>query len=252
MRYKFTGKERDAESGLDYFGARYYGSSMGRWMSPDWSAVPVGVPYASLNDPQSLNLYAYVGNNPLSHRDSDGHHQECAPDTFDGKTNTLTAGACHEVPDWWQFQGARRFLGRHKTAVKVVSNVTIGVTAISGVFDAGASELAIPEEIALEEALLEGGELAAEGVGESAAGAANSAEHILGEKNLAKHGLEGVLEASGGKAQAYQALQKATSEATQGMSGQFEKVVQVAGQSVTVTGKIVDGVARIGTAFIPK
>ena len=32
--YKFTGKERDAESGLDYFGARYYASNMGRWMSP--------------------------------------------------------------------------------------------------------------------------------------------------------------------------------------------------------------------------
>jgi RHS repeat-associated protein len=34
----FSGKERDAESGLDYFGARYYASGMGRWMSPDWSA----------------------------------------------------------------------------------------------------------------------------------------------------------------------------------------------------------------------
>jgi RHS repeat-associated protein len=35
--HHFTGKERDAESGNDYFGARYYASSMGRWMSPDWS-----------------------------------------------------------------------------------------------------------------------------------------------------------------------------------------------------------------------
>ena len=34
----FTGKERDTESGNDYFGARYYASNMGRWMSPDWSA----------------------------------------------------------------------------------------------------------------------------------------------------------------------------------------------------------------------
>ena len=33
-----TGKERDTESGNDYFGARYYASSMGRFMSPDWSA----------------------------------------------------------------------------------------------------------------------------------------------------------------------------------------------------------------------
>ena len=35
MRFKFTGKERDTESGLDYFGSTYYGSSMGRFMSPD-------------------------------------------------------------------------------------------------------------------------------------------------------------------------------------------------------------------------
>jgi RHS repeat-associated protein len=108
--HKFTGKERDAESGLDYFGARYYGSSMGRFMSPDWNARAVPVPYASLGNPQSLNLYAYVGNNPLSHRDVDGHHQECAPDTSrtekDGST-TVIAGACHEVADhWWQIPSA--------------------------------------------------------------------------------------------------------------------------------------------------
>jgi len=69
----FTGKERDAESGNDYFGARYYGSSMGRFLSPDWSNTPEAVPYADLTNPQSLNLYSYVDNNPLSRRDLDGH-----------------------------------------------------------------------------------------------------------------------------------------------------------------------------------
>jgi RHS repeat-associated protein len=68
----FTGKERDQESGNDYFGARYYGSSMGRFMSPDWSAKIEPVPYSKLDDPQSLNLYAYVRNNPLSRTDPDG------------------------------------------------------------------------------------------------------------------------------------------------------------------------------------
>jgi RHS repeat-associated protein len=68
-----TGKERDAESGNDYFGARYYASSMGRWMSPDWSAQEEPVPYAQLDDPQSLNLYSYVQNNPLWKPDADGH-----------------------------------------------------------------------------------------------------------------------------------------------------------------------------------
>jgi RHS repeat-associated protein len=69
----FTGKERDTESGNDYFGARYYDSSMGRFMSPDWSAPAEAVPYADLHDPQSLNLYSYVKNNPLSKSDPDGH-----------------------------------------------------------------------------------------------------------------------------------------------------------------------------------
>ena len=71
--YKFTGKERDTESGLDYFGARYYGSSIGRFMSPDWSAKREAVPYAKLANPQSLNLYAYMNNNPLLGIDPDGH-----------------------------------------------------------------------------------------------------------------------------------------------------------------------------------
>ena len=72
-RYKFTGKERDTESGLDYFGARYYSSSAGRFMSPDWASKPEAVPYSSLDNPQSLNLYSYVNNNPLGKVDADGH-----------------------------------------------------------------------------------------------------------------------------------------------------------------------------------
>src|ERR1035437_4124747 len=68
-----TGKERDTESGNDYFGARYYSSAMGRFMSPDWSAKEEPVPYAKLDNPQSLNLYAYVLNNPLDKTDPDGH-----------------------------------------------------------------------------------------------------------------------------------------------------------------------------------
>ncbi len=76
VRSRCTGKERDAESGNDYFGARYYASSMGRFMSPDWSAKVMPVPYAKLGDPQTLNLYAYVGNNPLSRTDPTGHYDD--------------------------------------------------------------------------------------------------------------------------------------------------------------------------------
>jgi len=77
----FTGKPRDLESGNDYFGARYYSSPTGRFLSPDWSSDPDAVPYADLEDPQTLNLYGYVRNNPLSKTDPDGHfmlvQQDC-------------------------------------------------------------------------------------------------------------------------------------------------------------------------------
>ena len=71
---KFTGKYRDNETQLDYFGARYYANISGRWMSPDWAAKPVTVPYADFGDPQSLNLYAYVRNSPVIRVDADGHN----------------------------------------------------------------------------------------------------------------------------------------------------------------------------------
>jgi len=65
--HHFTGKERDTESGNDYFGARYYASTMGRWLSPD----PVIVS-PELNNPQSWNKYSYAFNRPLSLTDPDG------------------------------------------------------------------------------------------------------------------------------------------------------------------------------------
>ncbi len=71
--YKFTGKKRDIETGLDYFGARYYSNGLGRWVSADWSATPVPVPYADFGDPQSLNLYSYVRGLPTTRIDADGH-----------------------------------------------------------------------------------------------------------------------------------------------------------------------------------
>ncbi len=69
----FTGKMRDAETGLDDFPARYYSSGQGRWYSPDWASAQVPVPYADLHNPQSLNLYDYVGSDPTNHADADGH-----------------------------------------------------------------------------------------------------------------------------------------------------------------------------------
>ena len=80
---KFTGKERDAETGLDYFGARYYGGAQGRFTSPDEVFADQHV-----RDPQSWNMYAYVGNNPLRFTDSTGRCK-------DGKDEK--GDACFEI-----------------------------------------------------------------------------------------------------------------------------------------------------------
>jgi RHS repeat-associated protein len=65
---RFTGQERDAETGLDYFGARYFGSALGRWTSPD----RMNVTDDKLLAPSTLNKYVYAANNPLSFVDLDG------------------------------------------------------------------------------------------------------------------------------------------------------------------------------------
>ncbi|MGB6843420.1 MAG: RHS repeat-associated core domain-containing protein [Candidatus Acidiferrales bacterium] len=81
--YKFTGKERDTESGLDNFGARYDSSQYGRFMTPDplpWLGWQRGSSQdrerfsAFISNPQNFNLYAYADNNPLSRTDPTGRY----------------------------------------------------------------------------------------------------------------------------------------------------------------------------------
>jgi RHS repeat-associated protein len=73
LRSRCTGKEHDYESGLDNFDARYYSSSLGHFTSPDWSDSPDPAPYATFTNPQTLDLYSYVKNNPLRDADPTGH-----------------------------------------------------------------------------------------------------------------------------------------------------------------------------------
>jgi RHS repeat-associated protein len=65
--YKFTGQERDGESGLDYFVARHYAFTLGRFLQPDPKITS-----AKRSEPQSWNRYAYVSNNPLIYVDLTG------------------------------------------------------------------------------------------------------------------------------------------------------------------------------------
>lgn len=67
-----SGKERDAESGNDFFGARYYYNGSGRWLGVD----PV---FAPKFDPQRLNGYRYALNDPINIIDSSGGQETCPP-----------------------------------------------------------------------------------------------------------------------------------------------------------------------------
>ncbi len=67
VKQKFTGQERDTETGLDFFQARYFSGAMGRFTSPD-----PGNAGADLTNPETWNGYAYVGNNPLAYVDPSG------------------------------------------------------------------------------------------------------------------------------------------------------------------------------------
>ncbi len=66
---RFTGQQLDPESGLYYYGGRYYDPELGRFISPD---PFVGQP----DDPQSLNRYSYVINNPANNIDPDGYFHQ--------------------------------------------------------------------------------------------------------------------------------------------------------------------------------
>jgi RHS repeat-associated protein len=110
-----TGKEHDTETNIENFGARYDSSSMGRFMSPDWSRDQDSVPYAEFENPQTLNLYAFVQDNPTSQVDDSGHHEVCQTTSW---INSTTGAynfnlSCHDVPDNVYFSSLLGLGGHH-------------------------------------------------------------------------------------------------------------------------------------------
>jgi len=85
-RYKYTGKERDAETNWDYFGARYYDARVGRWLSVD--------PLAQTNP--NLSPFAYCAGNPLKFIDADGRNYGV---TIDHEKKTVSISATYYVTD---------------------------------------------------------------------------------------------------------------------------------------------------------
>ena len=152
QNYRFTGKEHDAESGLENFEARYDASSIGRFMTPDDGSDQ------SVGDPQSWNLYAYVRNQPLRYVDPTGHGDQEA---------TAAASSCA------QDQGG----GGHTTCNVDTSGTTAQNTAVATTMpialDAPTITLPSAGEIlsAVGTGLKAAGEATLDFVGEAATGA---------------------------------------------------------------------------------
>mgnify|MGYP001600812842 CR=1 FL=1 len=94
VKHKFTGQEEDAETGLYYYGARYYDPRLGRFISAD-TIVPE--PF----NPQALNRYSYCANNPIIYTDPSGHGW--AEWIGAGVGAVIGAIAAEEAGgDWWK------------------------------------------------------------------------------------------------------------------------------------------------------
>ena len=137
MRQKFTQKERDNETGLDYFLARYYSSSQGRFTSPDeFSGGPYELYdfadnasenptfYAELDNPQSLNKYQYTYNNPVNMTDPDGH----CPDGVAGVVCSAVKTTASNIKDSYVAVGKTAgniVIGAHNIGAEATGRQTI-------------------------------------------------------------------------------------------------------------------------------
>jgi len=121
-KFQYTGQEKDQETGLNYYGARYYDPHLQHFTQPD-DIIPN--PY----DPQSLNRYSYVENNPIKYTDPTGHFLEdaCIIECTALYLSVVASAPDTEVDTQFLAQDASDFLA----APSVGKGVAVGLSALS-------------------------------------------------------------------------------------------------------------------------
>jgi RHS repeat-associated protein len=139
---KFTGKERDGRTGLDYFGARYFSGAEGRFTSPDSYNIVLEmlkgrdeadqrqILNSYLSNPQSWNKYAYVLNNPLTMTDPDGRRELTDEDRRRFDKLRAAAAATHDRALINQVDRAIRGLETAIAAVKEGAGDPVNLRAV--------------------------------------------------------------------------------------------------------------------------
>ncbi len=140
QRNRFTSKERDDESGLDYFLARYYSAAQGRFTSPDEftggpdelynfadDAAENPTFYADIAEPQSLNKYQYCFNNPLNTIDPDGHQE--LKNKLKQAANALINTTRGAISAWAEDNGAAPIPGEQTSVGRAIGHIGAVVQA---------------------------------------------------------------------------------------------------------------------------
>ena len=137
---RFVGKGKDKETGLTYFGARYFDERSGRFLTPD--PVRAVDPFTSrtnyelLENPQRLNRYAYGLNNPYRFVDPDG---EFALPLITGAVGAAIGGIYNGANNWNELSGTKWW---SSVGVGTASGFVAGATGIGGaVAGAGLNEI---------------------------------------------------------------------------------------------------------------
>jgi len=255
---KFTGKERDSETNLDYFGARYFSGAQGRFTSPDPGNASA---FLYPDDPQSWNGYAYGRNNPLSYVDPDGMSY-----TVCDTQNHCQNWTDDQYNTWREAQGTNVIVNAggnildHETEKKIGSAQYYNEKLAETLKDAGNRADALMKDgaktMAINAAMTATGVIALRGLG-YAAEAAQELGIFKNTKVLVNfaHDLmsirPGHIPPPGGMAEAQSAVEGAIKTGNYLLKGNglFEGTTQINGVAVGFRGRFVDGVARVATVF---